>query len=365
MDLYFRVLGKARHHIKWMKDEASASAWIAAEQGVSPTGGITWKDCAALWLAAHPTAVPNYRRQVERACIGVYDYLRDVVGIATPAIESTTLLDFSNWVKARAKTVAGRTANKDMGNARAAAIWARGTGLVSSLPFEHALTVEEKSQHERKPFGHELSKYLEALPLYLRLPAEFLALTGWRSGAMCSLTKEGVDSQWCRSTSKRGRAVSAPIDDALRSVIDRANGEWPGAGPVFRNSRGRAWTPATFGRAWREKLEESGLAHRVPHELRHTFGTAAGGMFSPDQIKAGMGHASRASSEVYVQTQRDQALADQVQLATRKIVAGLLHGDQEQGNNPADGGQMAQIIICPHCGGKFISGNADAAESRG
>jgi integrase len=156
--------------------------------------------------------------------------------------------------------------------------------------------------------------------------AEFLALTGWRSGEALSLRWDFVDLDRrtvILPTGKTGRSMR-PLPEAachlLRSLPKTSS-------LVFPASRGNGQMVG-FRKIWNRMGKLGGLPQDVtPHVLRHSFASLASDLgYSEPTIAALIGHKGRTMTSRYVHA------ADAVLLAAADTVAdhtaALMSGQQ-------------------------------------
>jgi integrase len=147
--------------------------------------------------------------------------------------------------------------------------------------------------------------------------AQFLALTGWRSGEVVWLRWSEVDLARRTATladTKTGRSIrplSHAACDVLRGLPRTA------ADRVFPASRGGAETILHFKKFWPRIAKLGGLPPDIsPHVLRHSFTSLAADLgYSEPTIAALVGHKGRTVTSRYVHA------ADAVLLAATDAVA--------------------------------------------
>lgn len=100
-------------------------------------------------------------------------------------------------------------------------------------------------------------------------------LTGLRPAELCLLAPAHVDlrARAIRLVQpKTGRAKLVPLAAEAVAIL-RARHPPGGPGPVFRNARGRPWTPGALGLAFRRLRRKAGLEGVRLYDLRHTAAT--------------------------------------------------------------------------------------------
>jgi integrase len=147
--------------------------------------------------------------------------------------------------------------------------------------------------------------------------AQFLALTGWRSGEALWLRWSEVDLTRRTATladTKTGRSIR-PLSHAACDVLKGL--PRTAADRVFPASRGGAETILHFKKFWPRIAKLGGLPSDItPHVLRHSFTSLAGDLgYSEPTIAALVGHAGRTTTSRYVHA------ADAVLLAAADAVA--------------------------------------------
>lgn len=220
--------------------------------------------------------------------------------------------------------------------------------------FEYAQKPVHKPA-ERSPFtAPDLSTYAEPLTAFSRPLFFFLAFSGIRVSEACSLTDATITDNTATFTQKGGSVRRLSLDDTLLALIEaakRARASIDCTSPfLFICAKGTPWNRSSFLKHCQRKWEAAKLPAHVTHELRHAFGTAAGKKFSPDAIKAAMGHAKRETSETYVHPDEDAAAA-----VHAEIHAGFL--PYARPFLPEIGGKAEEapdMIECPHCRRKFL-----------
>lgn len=139
------------------------------------------------------------------------------------------------------------------------------------------------------------------------------------------------------------------VDDIIMRAIAWKKKVGSESRAIFVTSKGQRWKNYNISRVFRQAQEEAGLPIYLPHELRHTMGTAAGKLGSKtDDIKALLGHASRATSEIYVHTDEETARDTRV-----KVVRKLYGLYEKAGKTEEKQGIETNEITCPECGCKF------------
>lgn len=194
--------------------------------------------------------------------------------------------------------------------------------LIKSVPFESVPKIENYPQ-KRYPFTvEEYNRHYDALSEYARPIFMFLALSGCRVNAACSLTEDDVNGQQLKLFEKgmhgKKKERIVIIDSYLNEVLLCARNMKKSKGLtskfVFVNARGNPWKNTALGhnvkKAWEKRgliIKEAGRPH-ILHELRHGYGTIAGQLnFGSDMIAASLGHSCRHTSEIYVHSDATMA----------------------------------------------------------
>jgi integrase len=184
---------------------------------------------------------------------------------------------------------------------------------------------------EKPPMGHRdeilsddhVKRLLKNAPPAFRLIFTALLQTGCRPAELCRLTipdvlkapgrfVDVIELKIHKTARKTGKPRLVPIGKKFARLLWLAIGERR-EGPVFRNARGRAWTPDTLGKACRRIREREGLPRSVIVYLaRHTNATLQ--LESGQDIKTVadlLGHSSTKTTEKYIHRDMRQLRGDQ------------------------------------------------------
>jgi integrase len=146
--------------------------------------------------------------------------------------------------------------------------------------------------------------------------AEFMALTGWRSGEALALRWEEVDliGRTARLGDTKTGASMRPLSHAACAVLARCDRS---GALVFAPSKGKTHMTG-FRKYWLKIAANGGLPSDItPHILRHSFASLASGLeYSELTIAALIGHKGRSMTSRYVHT------ADALLLKAADAVAG-------------------------------------------
>lgn len=379
----------------WTSTERFRQAfdWLAQEQrqhadvGTASTA-LTWLEGAKVWKEkAGATYNAQHLIDVERVA-GELDALFPHL-----AIEQTTARQFSafmDWKRDRrrkaleeqeAKRERPQEIARNAGNATANKARTLLFGLASNLknageiprrryPFEEVPTRTWKQHRGKALTADSLQRYIEAIERpELRLPIQWISLTGWRSGAVCDLKKAMIDDSnppgYAYQTMKRDKSRAEPLDDYTLAIIHEALALQDKRGweseYLFVNSNGTKWTNATLYRAAMRTWEKAGLSKIKLHDLRTTFATEALKHFAVAETQAALGHSTLQATEHY----NDQEQMDIAKVAStvRPILAGKFRatfapkkgekaGNSENGQE--DPGETYVTILCPEIGYKSL-----------
>lgn len=147
----------------------------------------------------------------------------------------------------------------------------------------------------------DLDALIAALPDYLQDMTRFAALTGWRLGAIRSLTWEDVDlaERTIRlrpEHDKAGTGLLIPLEGELWEIVARryeGRSREPFTSHVFHGNGGRAI--GDFRKAWESACQNTGLPGLLFHDLRRTAvrNYRLAGV-DPDVIMRCVGHKTQA-----------------------------------------------------------------------
>ena len=313
----YRILRGAKSVRRRFWAESMSQALDIEARAKGQARGISWRSALGIW-GDGVDRVPKYVKEVGWSVGRLLEFL----GVDDADIQDLTFDQFRDFVLDRQR-VGARAANKDRQQCLAIARWAMSEGYVDSLPFE-AVRVRSVKSPKRVPVPVEMvPKYIEALPDYARPIVSWIAYTGVRAGEACRLQWQDVDLRVGGRVSfrqKGGRVGGLFLDPFLFDIVESSRRvSKKSTGSVFVNSRGNPWTVESLGNRVRKVWEKvEGLPMVTLHQFRHTFGTIAGSKFSVDMVRAGLGHSSRRSSEVYVDPTDE--MRDQVGRAVRRML---------------------------------------------
>lgn len=139
----------------------------------------------------------------------------------------------------------------------------------------------------------------------LRLPYLLGTFAGLRCGEICRLERAHMDldrsDPWMLVHGKGSRVRRIPILAPILAELPARSG------PVARTLTGLPWTPKRLSVESHNHLHALGV-HTTLHSMRHTFLTHAARMtHDPLFVRDLAGHASVATTEVYMQTSLDGA----------------------------------------------------------
>lgn len=316
--LRFRAHGKQCNRHLWARNEAEVRKYIEAEQGRA-LNVIDWVDAVDMYNASFPDLSSKHKDDMT----ATVNALTAVIG--NISVGDTTLATIAQFLNKKQILTSGRTANKYRGHFLRIAKWLRSMGLLSDIPFEYVAAVPHNAK-QRMPFARdELSTYLDAISdEFARVTVDMILLTGARSSQICRLQMDAIRRDiLLLPAQKRGPEREVLLDDVLREILEKAHALKSTVRQkndnVFVNRTGTAWNRSTLLKNAQRSWKQAGLERRCIHELRHTYGTMAGTSFSPDMIKAAMGHRSRSSSEIYVNTDAQSAAIVGVEVR-RKLI---------------------------------------------
>ena len=215
------------------------------------------------------------------------------------------------------RTVTQATIGKDLKHLRAALRFAKAKGLIAAHVFDSIDPADaarlmptwkpEETKGVLIPPAH-LAAILEALTGEARRIVRFLAETGLRKMEACSLDwashwRDLPYPHFAPLRQKKNGQRKIPFESVAEII-----GEPKRSGLVFAELGD---TPqAIYARVtscWRyavEKLEENGLRHYRPHDLRHTFGTMLRRDFQTGDIASVM-QITPATAALYVDHETD------------------------------------------------------------
>lgn len=191
------------------------------------------------------------------------------------------------------------------------------------IPFNPAANMKELPRgadepEPNKPWqAEELRALVENLPTHVSRPVIFAAATGVRIGDLVKLKADAVKGGVIYiKTNKTGAPVAFEWPKYL--------GDIPKEGPLFPNSRGKAWTDGGL-RHVVFQVRDALVKHKVIrdgltfHGLRTTFAqSAAKAGFDTRAIADAMGHAQTQMTDVYVR----EAVKERNSRKVTKAIAG-------------------------------------------
>lgn len=177
---------------------------------------------------------------------------------------------------------------------------ARRRKLLHANPLELVEPPQTQKPKKRAISGEEAGRFLRALrghPLEMMIMA--MLLTGARRGEQLGWAWSDIDldaatvrmrQQVQRLPARTGRRSLAIVEtkteaservmplpsllvERLRAYQVEHARRWPDVDLVFPSSRGTPMDPRRFNRAFKELIEQAGLAPLTPHELRHSVST--------------------------------------------------------------------------------------------
>lgn len=207
-------------------------------------------------------------------------FLNDFAAWISPDIPASALrtVDVTEWMRSHADW-SPSTRAAAVCCVRRAFRWAVEQGILASYPFP-GLRAPAKGRRETVLTDRDFDRVLRACgPGRFRELLQFLWLTGCRPQEASKLEIRHVDLAFGRCVfpaqeAKGARAprviwLTAEASALLREIIgDRI------AGPVFRNSRGRAWTKDSVKCAF-SRLKSKIGSQLCAYVLRHSFATRA------------------------------------------------------------------------------------------
>lgn len=152
------------------------------------------------------------------------------------------------------------------------------------------------------------------------------ALTGMRSGELVGMRGdliEHLDDVWIyrpaeHKTDHHGISRAIPLGPRCQAVLEPLLAKlrsdpmlFPGlelSRPLFRNGRGRPWTPGTYRMAVRRGCARAGVEPWTPLQLRHTAATRIRRVVGLDAARTVLGHAKAATTEIYAEADFQSAI---------------------------------------------------------
>jgi site-specific recombinase XerD len=207
------------------------------------------------------------------------------------------------------------TAARKLSAVRSAHAWLQSRGLTELDP---AAVVPGPRRVRKLPatFSRDETELLlepasgdDALELRDRAMLELLYSCGVRAGEVCQVRVVDVDlaSETIRVEGKGRKQRVLPMGiESVRAVRRYLEAGRPklaadhGARELFVSVRGRRLSPSDVRRALSRRLKQTGMPHRSPHALRHTYAThLLEGGADLRSIQELLGHSSVSTTQVY------------------------------------------------------------------
>jgi integrase len=203
--------------------------------------------------------------------------------------------------------------------------WGFEQGLLEKVPKKPKLEAADTEPRCIPP--KTLAKLLEILerePDDLARLFKFSIETGCRPGEACSLRWEDLELtdippiaviREHKTQRKTGQARKIGLTPAAVAVLlERPRT----AGPVFVNTRGKAFTPPAFYRRLLDRCKAHGLPRVTPYQCRHTFAQSAAKRTHIQTVSALLGHTSTVHTQKYFSIEIDHAVQ---QISTGSVAA--------------------------------------------
>jgi integrase len=164
--------------------------------------------------------------------------------------------------------------NRYISMLRAALYWGMSRGDISSNPVAELNTImlhEPEAPTRVLEEGSEESKFISALPAWLRLIAIFALQTGARRGDILNLAWEAVrpeSLEFCET--KDGEKRSVELNSVAKSILKALGPSNKPEAFVFAPDVPRKTLISRVRREWKTALKKSGIARLRFHDLRHT-----------------------------------------------------------------------------------------------
>jgi len=170
--------------------------------------------------------------------------------------------------------------------------WARARGLTIYRPPERIERLYHADRSEKIWNEQAIAAFMSVASEPLRRALVLALETGQRQGDLLLLPWSAYDGSWIRlRQGKTGRPVNIPVTRRLRAVLENTN--WTST-VILTDSRGRAWKPNTFCRAWGIATKKAKIVGLTFHDLRGTAVTRlAEAECSHAEIAAITGHSMR------------------------------------------------------------------------
>lgn len=130
-----------------------------------------------------------------------------------------------------------------------------------------------------------------------------------------------------------GRAI--PLGAEEQDILSRYMGS-DSEIPIFRNKKGRAYSPRLYSQRVKETIKEHGLPKFVPYQLRHTNLTRTSKIYGRDTARAVAGHTTEAMTARYDHSDLEKAF-EVTKERNREYRARRAAGDTSGRRAPAAG----------------------------
>jgi len=210
-----------------------------------------------------------------------------------------TTMDIEEWLATKA---AARTRAAYRSDVRMFYEWAHDRDLLEANPAAKVGKVKVPKSLPR-PLGPEATALLYSGSKATRQMVALALFAGLRCGEIASICAEDIwlhhdDAMLIVRDGKGAKDRSIPVSAELREAL----GSVPAAGPLFPGKHGRRTvTPGTVSARISRHLRRNGF-DATPHQLRHTFGTAAARRTGGDVVLTAewMGHGSTNTTMGYI-----------------------------------------------------------------
>jgi site-specific recombinase XerD len=218
--------------------------------------------------------------------------------LAPKTMADATTMDIEEWLNTKP---AARTRHAYRSDLRVFYAWAVQRNVLEHDPAADTGQVKVPKALPR-PLGPEAATLLLHGSLKTRQMVALALYAGLRCAEIAVLCAEDVwlhdDPMVVVRDGKGRKDRSVPMSAELRDVLGRL----PSSGPLFPGLHGRATvTSGTVSARIRRHLKRAGI-DAVPHQLRHSFGTAVARASGGDVVLTGawMGHGSPATTMGYI-----------------------------------------------------------------
>ena len=200
-----------------------------------------------------------------------------------------------------------------------------------SNPCRHIKKFREEKRErllngdELRRLGAELAKAEAGNRIYpgIVLAIRLLALTGCRRGEILSLRWEDVDLEAGRAQLRDAKAGPRPVALGAPAVALLAKQERFGEFVVFASDPHSPMSKYTLAQAWHRIRQRAGLSDVRLHDLRHLYGSMAGGAgFNQFIVRDLLGHSDIQTTGRYVHRNEDP-LRQAADLVAGRIAAEL------------------------------------------